>query len=129
MLLTHLNSVCTKALLHTNLVTGLNGVDLSVGTRSSTGVATEIILKNLSVLSGHVASGMLTNVLPILADGGTIDQELGEGVVGLNQRGETCKSGKGNSGEMHCVCMCKDCVSVRCIKIITWQSRLQDKEK
>jgi hypothetical protein len=129
MLLTHLNSVCTEALLHSNLVTGLDGVDLSVGTRSSTSVATEVILKNLSVLGGHIASGVLTNVLPILADSGTIDQELGEGVVGLDQRGEACKSSEGNSGEMHCLCMCRDCVSVRCIKFVTWQSRLQDKEK
>jgi hypothetical protein len=106
MLSTHLNTVCTKALLHPDLVTRLDSVDLSVGTRSSTGVATEIVLKNLSVLGGHVTSGMLTNVLPILADSGTIDQELGEGVVSLDQRSEACKSGEGNSGEMHCLCMC-----------------------
>jgi hypothetical protein len=108
MLSTHLDSICTKALLHTNLVTRLDGVDLSVGTRSSTGVAAEIILKNLSILGGHVTSGVLTNVLPVLADSGTIDQELGKGVVGLDQRGEACKSGEGNSGEMHCLCMCRE---------------------
>jgi hypothetical protein len=98
---THLNTVCTEALLHANLITRLDGVDLSVGTRSGTSVATEVILKDLSILGGHVTSGVLTNVLPVSADRGTIDQELGEGVVSLDQRGEACKSGKGNSGEMH----------------------------
>jgi hypothetical protein len=101
MLSTHFNTVCTKALLHADLVTGLDGIDLGVGTRSSTSVATEVILKNLSVLGGHVSSGVLTNILPVSANRGTIDQKLSKGVVSLNQRGEACKSGKGNSGEMH----------------------------
>jgi hypothetical protein len=104
---THLNSVCTKALLHADLVTGLDGVDLSVGTRAGTSVATEVILKNLSVLGRHVASGVLADVLPISADRGTIDQKLSKGVVGLDQRDEACKGGKGNSSEMHCLCTCR----------------------
>lgn len=109
MLSTRLNSVCTKALLHSDLVTGLDSVHLSVGTRSGTGVATKVILKNLSVLGRHVASGMLADVLPISADRSTIDQKLSEGVVGLNQRSEACKGSKGDSSETHCLCMCRDC--------------------
>jgi hypothetical protein len=129
MLSTRLDTVCTKALLHADLVTRLDGVDLSVGARSSTSVATEVILKNLSVLGGHVASGVLTNVLPVSADRGTIDQKLGKGVVSLDQRSEASKGGKGNSGEMHILCMCRDCFFKVCIKLVAWQSRLQTRGK
>lgn len=109
MLLTHLDSVCAKALLHTDLVTRLDGVDLSVGTRSGTSVATEVILKNLSVLGGHVASGVLANVLPISANRSTIDQKLSKGVMSLNQRGKACKGSEGDSGKMHCLSVCRGC--------------------
>lgn len=112
---THLDTVCTKALLHANLITRLDGVDLSVCTRSGTSVASEVILENLSILGGHIASGVLTDVLPISADRSAIDQKLGEGVVGFDERGEACKGSEGNGGEMHCVCMCRVCLSGRCV--------------
>jgi hypothetical protein len=83
-----LNGVHAVSAKEGDLVAGADGVDLSFGTICSTRLATEVVLKDLLTLGGHVAASMLADVLPALANDLAIDLELVEGVVGAHSDGQ-----------------------------------------
>lgn len=72
-----------------DLVTSANSVDLGVGTAVTTGLATEVVLKDLLALGRHVAASVLTDVLPVAADGLAVDLELAESVVAAHSDGQS----------------------------------------
>lgn len=72
-----------------DLVTSANGVYIGVGTAVSARLATEVVLKDLLTLGGHVTASVLADVLPALADGLAVDLELVEGVVRTRSDGKS----------------------------------------
>lgn len=76
---------------NSNGVSRPDRVDISVGTVSSTLIATEVVLENLIPLRWHVSASMLTNVLPRASSLLVVDPELVEGVVGTGHGKETAE--------------------------------------
>lgn len=72
-----------------DFVTSADGVDISVGTAVSARLATEVVLKDLLTLGGHVTASVLADVLPALTDGLAVDLELVEGIVRTRSNGKS----------------------------------------
>jgi hypothetical protein len=83
-----LNGVHAVGAKEGDLVASADGVDLGLGTICSARLATEVVLKDLLTLGGHVAASVLADVLPALANNLAIDLELVEGVVGAHSDGQ-----------------------------------------
>jgi tetrahydromethanopterin S-methyltransferase subunit F len=90
-----LDRVHAKCTEERDLVTSANGVDVGVGAAGTTGLAAEVVLKNLLTLCRHVSAGVLSDVLPSVADDLAVDLELVEGVVTAHSDGQ---SQDGSSG-------------------------------
>jgi hypothetical protein len=54
---------------------------------------------------------------------------LSEGVMSLNERGKSCKSSKGNRGEMHCVRVCSACFVRSVCKVAYLAEPAADKKR
>jgi hypothetical protein len=94
-----LHTTSTESLAKTNNITGLDGVDLRVGTRG-VGLATEVVRGSSLLLEGrHVSTAVLTDVLPVTANHLTVDGQTRERVVSSSKR-QSRNSGCG-SGEAH----------------------------
>jgi hypothetical protein len=80
-----------------DLVACADGVDLSVGTAVSAGLAAEVVLEDLLAFGGHVAASVLADVLPSLANDFAVDLELIKGVVATHSDGQS----QDGSGGLH----------------------------
>lgn len=92
-----LDRVHAKGAEERDLVTCADGVDIGVGTAVSAGLAAEVVLKDLLAFGGHVAAGVLADVLPGLANLLAVDFEPVEGVMGGHSGGQ----GQDGSGSLH----------------------------